>query len=58
MTALPEPLSAHVELLFSDMNGVPRGKVIDSSSLKPGFRPHMGLSVLLQTITGCYADVL
>ena len=58
MTALPEPLSAHVELLFSDMNGVPRGKVIDGSSLKPGFRPHMGLSVLLQTITGGYADVL
>ena len=58
MSALPDPISAHVELLFSDMNGVPRGKVIDGATLKPGYRPHMGLSVLFQTITGEYADIL
>ena len=33
MSALPDPISAHVELLFSDMNGVPRGKVIDGATL-------------------------
>ena len=58
MSALPDPISAHVELLFSDMNGVPRGKVIDGSSLKPGYRPHMGFSLLFQTINGEYADIL
>jgi glutamine synthetase len=58
MSALPNPISAHVELLFSDMNGVPRGKVIDGSSLKPGYRPHMGFSLLFQTINGEYADIL
>ena len=48
MSALPDPISAHVELLFSDMNGVPRGKVIDGATLKPGYRPHMGLSVFFR----------
>jgi len=58
MSALPDPLSNHVELLFSDMNGVPRGKVVDKRSLKPGYRPHMGLSVLFQTINGEYPEIL
>jgi glutamine synthetase len=58
MSAMPSPLSTHVELLFSDMNGVPRGKVINRKSLKPGYNPHMSLSVLFQTITGEYPDIL
>ena len=58
MSAMPDPLSTHVELLFSDMNGVPRGKVINRKSLKPGYNPHMSLAVLFQTITGEYPDIL
>jgi glutamine synthetase len=54
----PKTIARHVELLVTDMNGVPRGKVVEGDSLQGNSRPHMALANFFQTITGDYADLI
>lgn len=52
----PEQIPDELELLISDMNGVPRGKSIAGTSWKDSYEPHMAEAIFFQTITGGYAD--
>ncbi len=48
----------HLELLVCDMNGVPRGKTIDPSSVESGELPHLAAAIFFQTLTGNYAGAM
>ena len=54
----PETLAAELELLIGDINGVPRGKVIESASLDESELQHLAAAVLVQTIDGHYAQCM
>jgi glutamine synthetase len=58
MTQRPDKLAANVELLVADLNGIPRGKIVEGTSLRPGYLPHLAASNFFQTITGNYADAM
>lgn len=51
----PQKIAQQVELIFSDINGVPRGKIVDASALNSTALPHFAAAVFFQTITGGYA---
>lgn len=51
----PDALAENLELVFVDMNGVPRGKTIKSSTLREDNLPHIAAAVLCQCITGAYS---
>ncbi len=57
-TDKPGQLPASLELLISDINGVPRGKTIDSSAIEGEELPHFPKAVLLQTINGDYCSAM
>ena len=55
MTDRPaEPASA-LDLLLADVNGVPRGKTVQTSALNDGDPPQFAAAVFFQTIAGHYA---
>ncbi|MFK8020962.1 MAG: glutamine synthetase family protein [Pseudomonadales bacterium] len=54
----PTPLAAELELLVGDINGVPRGKVIESASLDDHELQHLAAAVLMQSIDGHYAQCM
>lgn len=54
----PKTLAPEVELLIGDVNGVPRGKVVESASLQSEELPHFPAAVLMQTIEGEYAPCM
>ena len=64
MTSLsaPTPLSerlagiAEVECVIADMNGIPRGKLINAPSYSQGRRVQMAHGVLVQCLTGDYPE--
>lgn len=58
MAQRPKKLAANVELLVADLNGIPRGKIVEGDALKPGYLPHLAASNFFQTITGDYADAM
>ncbi len=52
---MPDDLAENLELVFVDMNGVPRGKTIKSSTLIEENLPQIATAVLCQCITGAYS---
>ncbi|MEM8499238.1 MAG: glutamine synthetase family protein [Pseudomonadota bacterium] len=54
----PAKLPESLELLISDINGVPRGKTIDSTAIDGGELQHFPKAILLQTINGSYCDAM
>ncbi|NKB98958.1 MAG: glutamine synthetase [Pseudomonadales bacterium] len=56
-TAISGELAENLELVFVDMNGVPRGKTIKSSTFREENLPHIAAAVLCQSITGAYSNV-
>lgn len=58
ITGKPAELPASLELLISDVNGVPRGKTIDSSAIDAEELPHFPKAILLQTINGNYCSAM
>ncbi|MCB1693552.1 MAG: glutamine synthetase [Pseudomonadales bacterium] len=54
----PAGLPDQLEILVADMNGIPRGKLIQGRSIANGSLPHLALSHFFQTITGGYADLI
>lgn len=57
-TARPAELPASLELLISDINGVPRGKTVESSVIDADELPHFPKAILLQTINGNYCSAM
>ena len=57
-TALSERLAgiAAVECVIADMNGIPRGKLINATSYSQGRRVQMAHGVLVQSLTGDYPE--
>src|SRR5690554_1140384 len=47
---------AEVECVFPDMNGIPRGKLVNARAYIEGRRVHMAHGVLVQCLTGEYPD--
>ncbi len=56
--AAPENLSAFLELLIADMNGIPRGKTIEAGSYDTNELPHLAAGIFFQTLTGEYPDTM
>ncbi len=54
----PSELPTTLELLISDINGVPRGKAIESSAIDAEELPHFPKAILLQTINGSYCNAM
>jgi len=54
----PDSMPDEIELLVSDINGIPRGKSLSSAAYSTDSRPHLAEAVLFQTITGGYADAM
>lgn len=54
----PDNLADFVELLIPDMNGVPRGKTIESRSYDKKELPHLAAAIFFQTLTGNYAKAM
>lgn len=52
---VPDDLAENLDLVFVDMNGVPRGKTIKSSTFREDDLPHIAAAVLCQCITGAYS---
>ena len=59
---MPEGLPDELELLFADMNGIPRGKSVPggefSSDRSGKYNPHFAEGVFFQTIFGTYAEAM
>ena len=51
----PEGMAATMELLVTDLNGVPRGKSVERGALASGEPPRLPAAVFFQCITGEYA---
>ena len=56
MADRPAELASAVDLLLADLNGAPRGKTVQSSTLNDGDLPQFAAAVFFQTITGDYAE--
>ncbi len=54
MSAVPVDLADQLELLVADINGIPRGKTIETKTIRPGSKQRMALAHFFQTITGDY----
>ncbi len=54
----PDELSAFLELLIADMNGIPRGKTIEAGSYDTNELPHLAAGIFFQALTGEYADTM
>jgi len=52
----PTRLSGQIDLLLTDINGVPRGKTIESQSFDDSDLPRMAEAVLFQCINGDYTE--
>lgn len=55
---MPDDLPDELELLIPDMNGIPRGKTIATSSYSDDELPHMPEAIFFQTISGNYSNEL
>lgn len=55
---VPSNLPERLELIISDMSGVPRGKVMDSASFDPTHLPHLPAGLFFQSLTGKYVDAI
>ncbi|HEY5678566.1 MAG TPA: glutamine synthetase family protein [Pseudomonadales bacterium] len=54
----PSEMPDELELLLSDMNGVPRGKTLRGISYSEAHPPHLAEAIFFQTITGGYAAAM
>ena len=54
MADRPAELASTVDLLLADLNGAPRGKMVQVSALDDSDPPHFAAAVFFQTITGDY----
>ncbi len=56
--ATPSELPERLELILPDLNGIPRGKVIDGADFDPENPPHMPGAIFFQSLTGHYVDAM
>lgn len=54
----PSEMPEELELLLTDMNGVPRGKTLRGTSYSEAHPPHLAEAIFFQTITGGYAAAM
>ena len=54
MADRPVELASALDLLLADLNGVPRGKTVQTDTLDDGDPPHFVAAAFFQTITGDY----
>ena len=54
----PDALPDELDLILSDLNGIPRGKTIASKTLTDSEAPHLAEAIFFQTIMGGYSTAL
>lgn len=54
----PDELPDELDLILSDMNGIPRGKTIASGSFIESDVPHLAEAIFFQTINGGYSAAM